>query len=366
MRMGISGQNKILKQKPEAQARDKKMKKAFTIIELLVAMTIIVIILAGSGYVFHTAVQAERVSRATAEISRKLRGITDQLNADFKGIRYDGEILVAWQPVEIKDSGNNVIGYNRFDQIMLYANGNFNSYSDSPLVKGDLARIQYMIARPDSVSNVPINPADRILTRVQHIVSPDTTLPVFPVLSPPFFNNFVDDFIAGERDLEYDSITMEQWKNIDVFDKEEMLTVITDLLVDLTGDNTVGTTGGTPVGVIADASNAQTVHKVFCEGVGEFIIQDWYALEQRWKPEIDIDGDGNWATSPATFTGPYVSDWPLVGGFLDLTNIYGWYYPGDDTFLTDYGRVFKFTFTLYDSLGIFPDGKTFSHIIYLD
>jgi prepilin-type N-terminal cleavage/methylation domain-containing protein len=63
------------------------MKKAFTIVELLVAMAIIVVMLAGSGYVFSTAVQAERTARATAEIARKIRGITDQLNADFKGIR---------------------------------------------------------------------------------------------------------------------------------------------------------------------------------------------------------------------------------------------------------------------------------------
>ena len=117
------------------------MKKAFTIVELLVAMTIIIVLLAGSGYVFHTAVQAERSARATAEIARKLRGITDQLNADFRGIRYEGEMFFAWEPSEVYDSTGAIERYARFDQMMFFTNGNFNSYRDNPAVKGNLARI---------------------------------------------------------------------------------------------------------------------------------------------------------------------------------------------------------------------------------
>ena len=30
------------------------------------------------------------------------------------------------------------------------------------------------------------------------------------------------------------------------------------------------------------------------------------------------------------------------------------------------GRAFKFTFTLYDSKGVFGEGKIFTHIVYLD
>ena len=30
------------------------------------------------------------------------------------------------------------------------------------------------------------------------------------------------------------------------------------------------------------------------------------------------------------------------------------------------GRALKFTFTLYDSKGIFENGKTFTHIVYLN
>ncbi len=30
------------------------------------------------------------------------------------------------------------------------------------------------------------------------------------------------------------------------------------------------------------------------------------------------------------------------------------------------GRALKFTFTLYDSRNLIPDGRTFTHIVYLD
>lgn len=30
------------------------------------------------------------------------------------------------------------------------------------------------------------------------------------------------------------------------------------------------------------------------------------------------------------------------------------------------GRALKFTFTLYDSKGVFENGRIFSHIVYLD
>ncbi|MBW8014865.1 MAG: prepilin-type N-terminal cleavage/methylation domain-containing protein [Planctomycetes bacterium] len=337
------------------------MKKAFTIVELLVAMAIIVVLLAGSGFVFHTAVKVEKSARATAEIARKLRGITEQLNADFRGIRYDGEMLVAWEPFPILDSTSTVIGYDRFDQMMFYSNGNFSSYGDSPLVNGNLARIHYIIARPDeTLGDPPVNPSDRILARVQHIVSADPALPAFP-----FFPLVVDDFIAGQGGsdtgfpnpvgLEYDTITMEQWKNIDVVDKVEMLTAIAARDVDI---GAVSAITGTFARAVVSTSNPRTIHNLLCEGVGQFIIQHWNETEQRWWPEIDVDGDGDWATG--------ISDWPISGGLLNLSQFKGHIHPGDGTFFNDFGRAFKFTFTLYDSYGVFPEGKTFSHIIYLD
>ena len=70
------------------------MKKAFTITELLLAISLMVVLMATSGVVFKTAVTAHRTASATAEIARKLRGITDQLNADFQAPRKDGDTFL--------------------------------------------------------------------------------------------------------------------------------------------------------------------------------------------------------------------------------------------------------------------------------
>jgi len=330
------------------------MKKAFTIVELLVAMTIIVILLAGSGYVFSTAVQAERSARATAEIARKLRGITDQLNIDFKGLRKDGVMISSWRPVAPPPNGTEC---QRVDQIMFFANGNFNSYNNEPKnIKGNLARIQYVIAKADSASGipvdpitgVPVNPADRVLTRVQHIYSPDPVLPKFPDL-----NLFVmKNFISNEAALEYDTITLQEWKNADNDIREKMFTAITDIEVDVDGN---GSSGNNYVGVILDKNNSDDLHKLFCEGVGQFMVQDWWF--DRWWPSFDPDGDGSYSDSDFQLT---------PTGDINLYYYWQVYYPGDGVFSDYYGRAFKFTFTLYDSYGIFPEGKTFSHIIYLD
>ena len=331
------------------------MKKAFTIVELLVAMTIIVVLLAGSGYVFHTAVQAEKSARATAEIARKVRGITDQLNADFRELRKDGVMISSWKPVA---PGPGETECQRVDQIMFFANGNFSSYNNDPKnIKGNFARIQYTIAKVDPASGipadpltgVPVNPADRVLARVQHVYSDDTTLPEFPDL-----NSFsINDFINNEAAFEYDTITMHEWKNADNDMREEMFTAITDIEVDIDGD---GSAGSNYVGVVLDKNNPDHLHKFFCEGVGQFMVQDWWL--ERWWPSFDPDGDGDYSDD---------SDFQVTPtGEID-PSFYWWvYYPGEGTFSDYYGRAFKFTFTLYDSYGVFPEGKTFTHIIYLD
>jgi hypothetical protein len=98
-----------------------------------------------------------------------------------------------------------------------------------------------------------------------------------------------------------------------------------------------------------------------CQGVGSFAVQGWYDAEQRWIPEIDIDGDGKLVDG---------SDFPLVGGVIDPINLNGVWRSGLDeeefNIIPGLGRAFKFTFTLYDSMGIFPEGKIFTHIVYLD
>jgi len=54
------------------------MRKAFTIVELLVAMGLFGMLLAASGVIFATAVNTHRTAEATAEITQNLAAITDQ------------------------------------------------------------------------------------------------------------------------------------------------------------------------------------------------------------------------------------------------------------------------------------------------
>jgi len=369
------------------------MKKAFTIIELLVAISVIVIVLAGSGYVFKTAIKAERTARATAEIARKLRAITDQLNADFRGIRYEGEMAFAWVPSEIKedvpDDGTDelvVTGYERFDQMMFFTDNNVNmhaSYNDNPTVRGNIARVHYTLAyNKEGESPYQQDKSKRVLARVQHIYTPpanDPTVAYFPELYQDPFDYEVYQF--GEDYFEYDNTTMFEWLNMSDYIREQVYSSILDLYVDFDKD---GKIGPLPIpnpsfpdeagtwqlrGQTADPSDPSTLHKVLCEGVGEFTIQDWYwdmridpdtseIIGWRWWPEIDRDSDG--------ICTDIDTDFFLNGDLVNTDIAPSHFHDGDDSFFNYFGRAFKFTFTLYDSYGIFPEGKTFTHIIYLD
>ena len=120
---------------------------------------------------------------------------------------------------------------------------------------------------------------------------------------------------------------------------------------------------------------------LFCQGVGEFIVQGWSDVLQRWVPELDPDGDGDLASDSDFFPDP--------GGDptkVDVVNIPGVLYPDGTSIISGplagypagsineanfnsipgLGRAFKFTFTLYDSRGVFKKGKTFTHIVHLD
>ena len=86
---------------------------------------------------------------------------------------------------------------------------------------------------------------------------------------------------------------------------------------------------------------------------------------QRWYPEIDPDHNGVYDDSdyPLTSEGtPTTGD--TSKGEPSLNGIY--LNQEENNFNALIGDAFKFTFTLYDSRGVFPDGKTFTYIVYLN
>jgi len=357
------------------------MKKAFTLVEMLVAVAVLAVIASFASVIFKVCIDSHRVTLANAEIMQKLRAITDQLNADFKGLRKDGEIFVAWLPIEAQidlpdprfnDNDYDGDGFIRYDRIMFFANGDFQSYhQDDGDIRGNVARISYMLAKRPGLPVVdPCDqaPGDRILARTQHILTADMEL--LP---------FVPDDDWDEHDwydwgaAEYDKTTLQQWKNIPLAEKAAMLSVITGVEVWSPTPTIVADDMGTQV----DPGDPDSVHMLLCQGVGEFMIQGWYEPQQRWLPEfpdlvyltgIDLSFTGVWYPYRKIEGDPIAMGMVAIGGGEPLERDLFSRFLNEEHFneIPGLGRALKFTFTLYDSKGIIKNGRTFSHIVYLD
>jgi len=342
------------------------MRKAFTLIELLAATGILAVILSFASVIFKVGIGAHRTAIANAEIMQKLRAITNQLNADFKGLRKNGEIFVVWVAKPVPNANykdNDLDGYERFDRIMFFADGDFQSYKANPMVRGNVARICYMIARKGNVSEQGQDRTERILARSVHILTADPGLADFP--DP---NSLSDaQWYEWNNRYEYDKITIEGWKEIAWKNKMNMLSVISDI--------TVGTSNVNEAirGVTVEPADANSIHMLLCEGVGEFKIQGWNDAQQQWIPEVDPDDDGDLADTHFFFADPNSVPGVLYpypsSGVVTINNIN---YPREQVdeahfnAIPGLGRALKFTFTLYDSKGIIKEGMTFTHIVYLD
>lgn len=344
------------------------MRKGHTIIELLVAMGLLVAIMAGSGVVFHGAIESHRTACATAEVTQKLRAITGQLDADFGGLRKDdGPIAVKF----VKGGG---------DQIMFFSDGLFEAYNLSSI--GNLARVYYGAANlvdwNDTSSQFDVltdYTASRLLARRQHILSvagfgfPSIVRDDFDTTFTPFLNN---------RN-EFDEMTFENWKShcnvagIEVGDaavEQVVIDNVNKVLETCFAD--VGRSGLDLDGQSVDP-DGKTLQLLISQGVSDFKVAFEYVDggQLTWWPSEQIirDTDGNGS--------PDMSDYDMVGvdefgvffnmGANLASPVNGdwgtagyWGYP-----FVGFPRALKFTFTLYDSVGVFADGKTFSHIVYL-
>lgn len=377
----------------------------FTIMELMVAMTLMMILVTISGVVFRSAVKTYRTASATAEILRKYQAITSQLNADFSGLRKESEIFAAWVP-GVDTTGDQVVDeFNRFDRILFFSTGatNFDTYHlwpelpplgagiddvENVIIRNNTARICYMLAK-DGQGNPAQSqePRTRVLARSQHIYTPQYICEINPATDQPFnpllqsvFPN-PNTFNADQNNYyEYDTITDAAWLSIPYTGaagcpKSIMLEQITDISI-VSGNQQNR-------GLQYDESDPATHHLVLSQGVGQFAIQGWSDQLQRWVPELDPNGDGNLADTDFIPNGVGV-DAEEVPGIIYPQKLYS-IGPGvpddpDDDIIREvndmiqanfnnipgFGRAFKFTFTLYDSKQIFPEGKTFTHIVYLN
>jgi prepilin-type N-terminal cleavage/methylation domain-containing protein len=205
----------------------KKMKKAFTLIELVVAVALLAIVFLFAGTIFKVSIGAYRTAVANAEIMQKLRAITDQMNADFKG--------TIWNPPgRIGFNENNNI---RSDSIIFFANGDFQSTrqygSSGKTVVGNVACIFYGLA--DTYAS---EPKEKILVRRQTIITADSDVnscdldppdhspgeycneSLAKLIADKFDANAIvlNEFLDPEKDADFDKLSvMYMAKGVDDF-----------------------------------------------------------------------------------------------------------------------------------------------------
>jgi len=375
----------------------KQKNKAFTIIELVVAVGLLVMLVGLSSVVFSTTVKAHRKAMATIEITRNLCVLTDQLNADFRGLRKDAPLMFWFDSVV---NGN---VENRFDMTHFFADGDFqtvkqyNDGSDSKTISGNVARIFYGHANSTAT---PDFDTYQVLSRKSHILTADSDIfnvyKEIPLITDsvtglidytPFDTSFgISKYNAAnnypdENLLEFNTITLTNWINaLNYLDMPGSIPNNADHFIDECMDD-----DSRPY---IDLTDYETLHLLMAQGVISFSVQWAYTPDDltdtvadftegiRWWPSRDPDGDGDESDSDFGTQGMNISS-DCFGVYLTLPNgtsatMADWFAIGScetsGVFFSDtfYPAALKFTFRLKDSNNVFPDGKTFTHIVYLD
>jgi len=146
------------------------MRKAFTLIELAVAVGILAMVLSFAGAIFKISIESQRTGIANAEIMQKLRTITDQLDADFKSVIYEYGGYVGFNTTTLNIGGQNVDVNS--DCIAFFTSGDFQStgqYSGQTIA-GNVACVFYGQPDPNSFGGLP-KPQQNMLLRRQTILT---------------------------------------------------------------------------------------------------------------------------------------------------------------------------------------------------
>jgi prepilin-type N-terminal cleavage/methylation domain-containing protein len=185
------------------------MRKAFTLIELVVALGVLAIVLSFAGVIFRVSIDSQRLAMANAEIMQKFRVITQQLDADFRGriAEYGGALR----------TNDTTVGPNevtvRSDSIAFFACGDFqstNQYNGRTVV-GNVAAIFYGQPDPNSYPVYPL-PRQRLLLRRQTILAPE----------PPGGAAASEVTPVAEWGGEYYSDSLSQWRTEGFVDANDL------------------------------------------------------------------------------------------------------------------------------------------------
>ncbi|MHC4122191.1 MAG: PilW family protein [Planctomycetota bacterium] len=362
-----------------------KMRKGFTLMELVVAIGLLMMIFGFTAIVFKVSAESHRQARAGSEVMVKLRAVTDQLNRDFKCLRKDAPLFIRFKQVPA-DLNFPDGPQHRLDQIIFFAIGDYQSTqvydsisgvpdpAGNKLLRGNTARIYYGHAQSfdRQTGNVEppyilSDPNERMLARNQHILMTDTFggSNAWPDIANSDVNTdiklFDGDYSRNEI-YEHDSMSLAHW----LAQGKETFEAVTDFCF------------GNPLTV--DIYDPNTYHNLLCEGVKSFAVQwaywDTVSGRLRWFPDDDPDGDGLYSH----FADTMGTD--IFGIYFNVPQLEAenWYriddgnVPGVVKPSGDYPVALKFTFVICDSKGIVtrPDklgnekkGREFTHIIYL-
>jgi len=152
------------------------MRKAFTLIELVVSLGILAVILSFAGVIFRVSVESQRMAMANAEVMQKLRIITEQLDADFKGgaiptrLPYGYPVHISYDTRTPAVAGQSMPAYS--DAIVLFTSGDFRSTEQygGKTVAGNVACVFYGQPDPNSYKR-PLQPHEKVLLRRQTILA---------------------------------------------------------------------------------------------------------------------------------------------------------------------------------------------------
>jgi hypothetical protein len=204
------------------------------------------IVLLFAGTIFKVSIEAHRTAFANAEILRKLRAITDQINADFKGLRRDLPGKASYNLFT-----NGLISI-RSDCIAFMANGDFQSTGQptGKTIVGNVASIFYGHATtPNPATALP---KDKILIRRQKILTSDSTV---PALNPLLLKE------------EYCTLSLSEWRAGPAYPNPNFWVSRTPM----------------------DANNPSDIVMYMAKGVDDFKIQSaqWNSGQMRydWWPE---------------------------------------------------------------------------------
>ena len=292
------------------------MKKAFTTIELVVAVSLLAVVMVIAGMVFKIAIDAQRQAGAIADITRNFRAITDQINRDFQGLVKDGYLVIENNQVpsgavylnkQEEMNSNLIVPSPRIDGISFFSTGDFQSSSVSGR-KSNISLITLAVRYYDPNTSSNAYASEWMLSRNQRMLT------------------------SGQ------SGTPNDYRNTSLAELKTNDTNTTDIeMQDCLIENQV-----------IEPSDTTENWKYFSGGVGDLKIQ-WV---ENSNP---IDANGIiWHDIDNQASRPFES----TSGSI----YYAKWTPNN---LTDWPLAIKFTMTLYDSRGVIKEGKTFTHIVYI-